>query len=97
MLIARDYRDFRLLREGLDGSVGFVPTMGALHKGHLSLIERAKRENSSVVVSIFVNPTQFLEGEDFARYPKREEEDIQLCEAVGVDILYMPTVSAHLW
>jgi pantoate--beta-alanine ligase len=93
MLIARDYRDFRLLREGLDGSVGFVPTMGALHKGHLSLIERAKRENSSVVVSIFVNPTQFLEGEDFARYPKREEEDIQLCEAVGVDILYMPTVS----
>lgn len=74
------------------GSVGLVPTMGALHAGHLSLIERARRENDFVVVSVFVNPTQFNNPADLATYPRTEEADCSLLRSAGVDFAFIPSV-----
>ena len=71
-------------------SIGLVPTMGALHRGHLSLIERAIAENQTVVVSIFVNPLQFAPTEDLDDYPRQLEEDLQLCDRLGVDLVFAP-------
>lgn len=92
MTIARTIGELQEAKENLKGSIGFVPTMGALHKGHLSLIQKARGENDHVIVSIFVNPTQFLEGEDLDAYPRREDADRKICQLAGVDILFMPTI-----
>ena len=73
------------------GSIGFVPTMGALHDGHISLIKQAKKENDIVVVSIFINPTQFLVNEDFDSYPTKLEADTKICELCKIDYLFTPT------
>ena len=72
--------------------IGFVPTMGALHAGHRSLVERARKENETVVVSVFVNPTQFNDKNDLKNYPRTPEADCAILEAAGADIVFMPSV-----
>ena len=72
--------------------IGFAPTMGALHQGHLSLYKAAKKENDEVISSIFVNPTQFNNPDDFQKYPKTLEKDLELLEKAGVDAVYVPNV-----
>jgi pantoate--beta-alanine ligase len=79
-------------RETLQGGVGLVPTMGYLHEGHLSLIRKAAVENDNVIVSLFVNPSQFGPGEDLDRYPRDLDRDARLCEGEGVRGLFIPSV-----
>jgi pantoate--beta-alanine ligase len=81
-------------RRGLAGrSIGFVPTMGALHKGHASLVERCREENEVVVVSIFVNPSQFNDPNDLNRYPRTLDSDLKLLESLGADEVFIPTAA----
>ena len=93
MKIVTTIQQLQELRNNINGTVGFVPTMGALHDGHISLIKQAREQNDILVVSIFVNPTQFLKGEDLSTYPSKNEADIKICELAGVDILFMPNIN----
>jgi pantoate--beta-alanine ligase len=79
-------------RDALDGPVGLVPTMGALHAGHVALIEQARELCESVLVTIFVNPLQFGPAEDLAVYPRTLEEDVLICERAGADVVWAPAV-----
>jgi len=91
MEIAKTIAEMKALRRQSSGSVGFVPTMGYLHHGHLALVKQARAENSIVVVSIFVNPTQFGPSEDFRTYPCDTERDLAMLEKENTDIVFMPS------
>jgi len=92
MKILSSLAELRHWRAGVTGSVGFVPTMGNLHKGHLQLTAAAQQANDVTVVSIFVNPLQFGAGEDLARYPRTFTEDCEQLQQQGVDAVFAPSV-----
>ena len=91
MQIAKSIAEMKAFRVKSHGSVGFVPTMGYLHQGHLVLVKQARAENSAVVVSIFVNPTQFGPTEDFKTYPRDTERDLAMLEKEKTDIVFTPS------
>ncbi|MDE3196503.1 MAG: pantoate--beta-alanine ligase [Acidobacteriota bacterium] len=92
--VSHKLTDWQARRRGLDGrSIGFVPTMGALHRGHASLVERCREENGVVVVSIFVNPSQFNDPADLERYPRDLERDLALLESLGTDEVIAPSAA----
>jgi len=92
MKVLKTINEIKKLRLKLPEPVGFVPTMGYLHEGHLVLVRQARAESSSVVVSIFVNPTQFGPQEDFKKYPRDPKRDLALLEKEKVDVVFMPSV-----
>src|SRR5690242_719562 len=91
MEIVSSLAELRRARKALTGSFGLVPTMGYLHRGHLSLVKRARAENERVGVSIFVNPTQFGPNEDLSRYPRDLNRDLELLAPYNVDLIWTPT------
>lgn len=93
MQTIRDLPRLRIARASLDGTVAMVPTMGALHAGHMKLVEAAKAQADHVIASIFVNPMQFAPTEDLSRYPRKEEADAVMLAKVGVAILWAPDVA----
>ena len=94
MQTVRTSEELARARADFTGRLALVPTMGALHAGHLALIAEARRRADKVAATIFVNPTQFGAGEDLARYPRREEEDARMLEQAGCDLLWMPSTDA---
>jgi len=91
MQVVETIGETRKLRQSLGNSVGLVPTMGYLHEGHLALVKQARRENSVVVVSIYVNPSQFVSGEDFGAYPRDLSRDLKLLEQEKTDVVFVPS------
>ncbi|MBI4297722.1 MAG: pantoate--beta-alanine ligase [Chloroflexi bacterium] len=92
MKVLESVAAMRVARQAMAGSMGFVPTMGYLHEGHMALARRARAENEHVVASIFVNPTQFGPHEDFERYPRNQERDLAMLQKEGVDAVFLPPV-----
>jgi pantoate--beta-alanine ligase len=91
MQVVKTIPELRTLRQQLSGSVGFVPTMGYLHQGHMALVKQARIENSAVIVSIYVNPSQFGPREDFASYPRDLDQDLELLRREGAYIVFVPS------
>ena len=92
MRVVRTVQEMRVVRRGLAGRVGLVPTMGALHAGHEALLSRARAECETVIASLFVNPTQFGPTEDFATYPRNRQRDLEIFEARETDVLFEPAL-----
>ena len=92
MQILKTIQELTSYRKNLSGDIGFVPTMGALHQGHASLISKSVSENKNTIVSIFLNPTQFLAGEDLDKYPRNDAGDIQICKYCEASAVFMPSV-----
>ncbi|MDO5045712.1 pantoate--beta-alanine ligase [Campylobacter sp.] len=93
MQIFRKVSELREFINLVNPDIGFVPTMGALHDGHVSLIKKCVSENETSIVSTFVNPTQFLPNEDLDAYPRNEGRDIEICRQCGVDVMFIPTAN----
>jgi pantoate--beta-alanine ligase len=91
--VIRDINTWRAFRKNITKTIGFVPTMGNLHAGHQSLLERSKEDDEVTVLSIFVNPTQFNDKNDLAHYPRTEEADIAIAEKLKIDAVFIPTES----
>lgn len=91
MIVLKTVAELNSWRQSQDLEIGFVPTMGALHAGHTSLLERARRENRVVITSVFVNPTQFNDPKDFASYPNNLKKDLEILSAQKVDAAFVPT------
>lgn len=92
MIVIKSFTELAEQRKKISGGLAFVPTMGALHAGHLHLVQQAKKYAANVLVSIFVNPTQFGAGEDFAKYPRTPEDDIKKLKGLA-DYIYLPSVA----
>ena len=93
MQIVRSSEELARARAGLTGTLALVPTMGALHAGHMALVTEAKQRADRLAATIFVNPAQFGPNEDFSRYPRRESEDARILEEAGCDLLWLPSVN----
>ena len=93
MQIVRSSEELARARAALDGKLALVPTMGALHAGHMALVEEGKRRADKIAATIFVNPAQFGPNEDFTRYPRREADDARMLEQAGCDLLWMPSAN----
>lgn len=92
MKVFNKVQDIQNWRRGISKvQIGFVPTMGALHQGHIELLRQARRENEQVVLSIFVNPTQFNDPKDLEKYPRTLSDDLQMAEKAGVDVVWTPS------
>ena len=103
MKIIRVVSEMQAVCRSMSEPIGFVPTMGFLHAGHVSLVNQSRKDNASTVVSIFVNPTQFGPKEDFEKYPRNEERDLAMLGKAGVDVVFMPAANEmypqgfHTW
>ena len=90
MRIIYSLSEFKVFRNNLSGTIGFIPTMGALHEGHLSLVNKSNQKCDYTIVSIFINPAQFSKGEDLNSYPKTLERDLDLLKKIHVDVVFLP-------